>query len=60
MVLLTSVTAVVAFGDARFAVEADVALAILAGVGLDAGTRVVRRWWTGTGRHAVGRAGVPA
>jgi hypothetical protein len=58
MVLLTSMTAVAVFGDARFAVEADVALAMLAGVGLDAGARVlVRRWWTGTGRHAVGRAG---
>jgi hypothetical protein len=58
MVLLTSVTAVLAFGDARFAVEADVALAMLAGVGLDAGIRVVvRRWWTGSGRHAIGRAG---
>jgi hypothetical protein len=61
MVLLTSATAVVAFGDARFAVEADVALAMLAGVGLDAGARVlVRRWWRGTGRHAIGRSGVPA
>jgi 4-amino-4-deoxy-L-arabinose transferase-like glycosyltransferase len=61
MILLTSITAVLAFGDARFAVEADVALAMLAGIGLDAGTRVVgRRWWTGPGLHAVGRAGGPA
>jgi hypothetical protein len=57
MILLTSITAILAFGDARFAVEADVALAVLAGVGLDAGTRVlVRRWWTGNGRHAIGRS----
>jgi hypothetical protein len=61
MVLLTSVTAAVAYGDARFAVEADVALAMLAGVGLDAAGRAAgRRWWTGTGRHAVGRSGVAA
>jgi 4-amino-4-deoxy-L-arabinose transferase-like glycosyltransferase len=56
MVVLASVTAVLAFGDARFAVETDVALAMLAGVGLDAGlTRARRRWSTGSGRHSAGR-----
>ena len=55
MLVLASITAVLAFGDARFAVEADVALALLAGVGLDAGlTRARRRWSTGTGRHSAG------
>ena len=56
MLVLASVTAVLAFGDARFAVEADVALAMLAGVGLDAGlTRARRRWSAGPGRHSAGR-----
>jgi 4-amino-4-deoxy-L-arabinose transferase-like glycosyltransferase len=36
LILLSSLTAVLAFGDARFALEADVALAMLAGVALDA------------------------
>ena len=60
MLVLASLTAVLAFGDARFAVEADVALAMLAGVGLDAGlTRAGRRWSTGPGRHSAGRAEGP-
>jgi hypothetical protein len=56
MLVLASLTAVLAFGDARFAVEADVALAMLAGVGLDAGlTRARRRWSAGPGRHPARR-----
>ena len=56
LVVLASLTAVLAFGDARFAVEADVALAMLAGVGLDAGlTRARRRWSGGPGRHSARR-----
>jgi 4-amino-4-deoxy-L-arabinose transferase-like glycosyltransferase len=35
MILLSSITAILAYGDARYAVEADVALAMLGGVGLD-------------------------
>jgi 4-amino-4-deoxy-L-arabinose transferase-like glycosyltransferase len=42
MLLLSSITAIVAYGDARFAVEADVALAMLGGVGLDALARLDR------------------
>jgi hypothetical protein len=58
LIVLSCLTAVLAFGDARFAVEADVALALLAGVALDAGVGVtVRRWSTGPGRHSAGRAG---
>jgi len=61
MLVLASVTAVLAFGDARFAVEADVALAMLAGVALDAGlTRAGRRWATGPGRHSAGRPQGPS
>ncbi len=36
VVLLSTVTAFLSYGDARFRVEADVALAMLAGVALDA------------------------
>ncbi len=36
LIVLSSLTAVLAFGDARFAVEADVSMAMLAGVALDA------------------------
>ena len=61
MLVLASITAVLAFGDARFAVEADVALAMLAGVGLDAGfTRARRRWSGGPGRHSPGRPEEPS
>jgi hypothetical protein len=61
LIVLASVTAVLAFGDARFAVEADVALAMLAGVGLDAAaTRVRRRWSTGHGLHSAGRVSEPS
>jgi hypothetical protein len=57
MILLSSLTAVLAFGDARFAVEADVALALLAGVALDAGAAAAgRRWSAGPGRHSAGRS----
>ena len=55
MLVLASVTAVLAFGDARFAVEADVALAMLAGVGLDAGLARARRRYGSPGRHSAGR-----
>ncbi len=59
LILLSSVTAVLAFGDARFAVEADVALAMLAGVGLDAlATRARRRWTSGPGLHSSRRVPV--
>ena len=57
LIVLSSVTAVLAYGDARFAVEADVALAMLAGVALDAAAgRMRRRWSSGPGRHSPGRA----
>ncbi len=57
LIILSSATAVLAYGDARFAVEADVALAMLAGVALDAAAGRMRRWWsTGPGRHSPGRA----
>ncbi len=57
---LASVTAVLAYGDPRYAVEADVALALLAGVALDAGaTGCQRRWSSGPGRHSPGRPGGP-
>jgi hypothetical protein len=55
MLVLASLTAVLAFGDARFAVEADVALAMLAGVGLDAGLNRALGWPGGPGRHSAGR-----
>jgi 4-amino-4-deoxy-L-arabinose transferase-like glycosyltransferase len=56
VIVLSCLTAVLAFGDARFAVDADVALALLAGVGLDAGIAATARWWTpGPGRHSAGR-----
>ena len=42
MIVLSSVTAVLAYGDARFALEADVAMAMLAGVALDAAVHAVR------------------
>jgi hypothetical protein len=48
MILLSSITAVLAYGDARFAVEADVALAMLGGVALDAIP------WTGRGQGQAG------
>ncbi len=57
LIVLASLTAVLAFGDPRFAVEADVALALLAGVALDAAAiRAVRRWSSGPGRHSPGGA----
>ncbi len=57
LIILSSATAVLAYGDARFAVEADVALAMLAGVALDAAAgRLGRPWSTGPGRHSPGRA----
>jgi 4-amino-4-deoxy-L-arabinose transferase-like glycosyltransferase len=53
MIVLASVTAVLAFGDARFAVEADVAMAMLAGVALDVLVgRLRRRWSSGPGLHS--------
>jgi hypothetical protein len=55
MILLSSVTALVAYGDARFAVEADVALAMLGGVGLDAAAQA-----GAGGRHVAGRSSEPA
>lgn len=56
VIVLSCLTAVLAFGDARFAVDADVALALLAGVGLDAGiAAAARRWTPGPGRHSAGR-----
>jgi Dolichyl-phosphate-mannose-protein mannosyltransferase len=56
LILLSSLTAVLAFGDPRFAVEGEVALGLLAGVALDAVIgRVTRRWSSGTGRHSAGR-----
>jgi len=56
LIVLSCLTGVLAFGDARFAVDAEVALALLAGVGLDAGVAAgVRRWSTGPGRHSAGR-----
>jgi hypothetical protein len=42
MILLSSITALLAYGNARFAVEADVALAMLGGVGIDALATVER------------------
>lgn len=54
LILLSSITAVLAFGDARFAVEADVSMAMLAGVGLDAlVSRMRRRWSSGPGFHSI-------
>lgn len=56
LILLSSITAVLAFGDARFAVEADVAMAMLAGVALDVlATRVRSRWSSPPGRHSMRR-----
>ena len=56
MILLSSVTAVLAFGDARFAVESEVAMAMLAGVALDVlVTRVRRRRSSGPGLHSARR-----
>jgi len=56
MILLSSATAVLAFGDARFAVESDVAMAMLAGVALDVlVTRLGRRWSSGPGLHSARR-----
>ena len=56
LVLLSCLTAVLAFGDPRFAVDGDVAVALLAGVALDAGAgAAARRWSTGPGRHSAGR-----
>jgi 4-amino-4-deoxy-L-arabinose transferase-like glycosyltransferase len=56
LILLSSVTGVLAFGDARFAVEADVAMAMLAGVALDVlVTRVSRRPSSGSGLHSARR-----
>ena len=56
VIVLSSLTAVLAFGDPRFAVDGDVALALLAGVALDAGAgAAARRWSTGPGRHSAGR-----
>jgi hypothetical protein len=56
VIVLACLTCVLSFGDARFAVDADVALALLAGVGLDAGVAEAgRRWSPGPGRHSAGR-----
>ncbi len=56
VIVLACLTCVLSFGDARFAVDADVALALLAGVGLDAGiAAATRRWSPGPGRHSAGR-----
>ena len=44
MIILSSVTAILAYGDARFALEADVAMAMLAGVALDAAIHAARSW----------------
>ncbi len=51
MILLSSITAVLAYGDARFALEADVAMAMLAGVALDAAIRTGRTGRTGHTGH---------
>ena len=57
LILLSSVTAVLAFGDARFALESDVAMAMLGGVALDVlVTRVRRRWSSGSGLHSARRS----
>ncbi len=57
LVLLSSVTAMLAFGDARFAVEADVAMAMLAGVALDALVNRLRSPWASRpGLHSAKRA----
>jgi 4-amino-4-deoxy-L-arabinose transferase-like glycosyltransferase len=56
MIVLSSLTAVLAYGDARFALEADVALAMLAGVALDAVLRAAWAFSMGSGgRHSAGR-----
>jgi 4-amino-4-deoxy-L-arabinose transferase-like glycosyltransferase len=54
-ILLSSITAVLAYGDARFAVEADVALAMLGGVALDATPWTGRHRGRSRGRHTAGR-----
>ena len=57
LIVLSSLTAVLAFGDARFAVEADVSMAMLAGVALDAlVNRVRRRGSSGPGLHSARRS----
>jgi 4-amino-4-deoxy-L-arabinose transferase-like glycosyltransferase len=57
LILLSSLTAVLAFGDARFAVEADVAMAMLAGVAIDAVLiRLRSRWSSGPGAHSIHRS----
>ncbi len=56
VIILSSLTAVLAFGDPRFAVDGGVSLALLAGVALDAAAgAAARRWSTGPGRHSAGR-----
>jgi hypothetical protein len=56
LLVLSSLTAVAAFGDARFAVEADVALAMLGGVALDALVDRLRRSRSSrSGVHSAGR-----
>jgi hypothetical protein len=56
MLLLSSVTAVLAYGDARYALEADVAMAMLAGVALDAALRAAGSLgMRSSGRHRAGR-----
>jgi hypothetical protein len=59
LILLSSITAVLAYGDARFALEADVAMAMLAGVALDAlAHRVLEQRSARTGLHTARRARV--
>ena len=56
MILLSSITAILAYGDARFALEADVAMAMLAGVALDAGAHAARPLFgRSSGLHRAGR-----
>ncbi len=63
MIVLATLTAALAYGDARFRVEADAAMAILAGVALDSLWRRIERTAGQTrspgqprGRHAAGSA----
>ena len=55
MIILSSVTAILAYGDARFALEADVAMAMLAGVAVDAAIHAARPLFgRSSGRHRAG------